>query len=110
MARSAASSARFGGLRRRGGSAPRERLSYSQKCVRLTERLRDPEWRRYGLLLIAGKFAGLAILMTVILFGPKLLDIGGRLLGGSPAFGDPATMPAMPAMPAAAAAAVTPAP
>ena len=35
------------------------------KFARLWQRLHDPEWRRYGGLLLAGKFGAIAILMMV---------------------------------------------
>ena len=41
-------------------------LSFSSRVSRLGLRLKDPEWRRYGLTLIAGKFLGLALLFAVI--------------------------------------------
>jgi Amt family ammonium transporter len=54
-----------------------EKLTISQKFSRLAVRLRDPEWRRYGTLLIAGKGLGLMILMLAIvvisgLFGAQV--------------------------------------
>ncbi len=48
-------------------------LTYSQKLVRLRMRMRDPQWRRYGKLLIAGKIAGIAILIGVVLLAPEVL-------------------------------------
>src|SRR4249919_352481 len=38
------------------------------KLRRLGERLRDPEWRRYGYLLLAGKFLGVALLLTAVYY------------------------------------------
>lgn len=35
----------------------------SEKVARLGRRLRDPEWRRYGYLLIAGKMLGISLLL-----------------------------------------------
>jgi ammonium transporter, Amt family len=54
------------------------KLSFSQKFSRLKMRLRDSEWRRYGTTLLAGKAAGIGIvllLITVItgLIGVKVL-------------------------------------
>jgi Amt family ammonium transporter len=43
-----------------------ERLRFSEKLSRLGTRLRDPEWRRYGMLLIAGKMIALALLLLAI--------------------------------------------
>ncbi|HEY1685605.1 MAG TPA: hypothetical protein VGG19_12635, partial [Tepidisphaeraceae bacterium] len=36
-----------------------ERLNFSGKLVRLKERMKDPEWRRYAKTLFAGKMLGL---------------------------------------------------
>src|SRR3954453_14430572 len=47
----------------------RMKLSLSGKLSRLATRLRDPEWRRYGGLLLGGKAMGVGIvllLMTVV--------------------------------------------
>jgi ammonium transporter, Amt family len=43
------------------------------KIRRLGERLRDPEWRRYGYLLLAGKFLGVALLLTAVYYITSLL-------------------------------------
>jgi ammonium transporter, Amt family len=40
-------------------------LSWSEKLTRLTRRLQEPEWRRYAKLLIAGKAAGLVLVIMV---------------------------------------------
>src|SRR5437870_4221457 len=51
-----------------------KRLSLSGKIHRLRNRLRDPEWRRYGTLLLAGKLTGLALVLLGIMFvNPSLL-------------------------------------
>jgi len=42
------------------------KLSFSQKVSRLAVRLRDPEWRRYGKILVAGKAAGMGLVLLVI--------------------------------------------
>jgi Amt family ammonium transporter len=57
------------------------KLSWSRKWSRLKERLKDPEWLRYGKLLIAGKFLGLAALAAIILVASQIPD----LLFGAPA-------------------------
>ena len=50
-------------------------------------RLRSPEWRRYGVVLFAGKFAGLAILAGLVyyfnpgLFGHKVFAADAVLKG-----------------------------
>jgi ammonium transporter, Amt family len=42
---------------------PKANVSMSQKVSRLAVRLRDPEWRRYGRLLLAGKFLGIGVVL-----------------------------------------------
>jgi Amt family ammonium transporter len=41
------------------------RPSFSQKLMRLSTRLRDAEWRRYGATLLAGKVLGVTAVMAV---------------------------------------------
>src|SRR5215468_10394986 len=54
------------------------RLSLSAKWSRLSGRMRDPEWRRYGKLLLAGKGIGIGLVMLVVAFSSGLL--GTRVL------------------------------
>src|SRR5712691_7734739 len=42
------------------------KLSLAQKFSRLAVRLRDPEWRRYGRLLLAGKAMGVGLVLLII--------------------------------------------
>ncbi len=42
------------------------KLSFGQKLSRLGVRMKDPEWRRYAMLVAAGKTLGLVLLMAVI--------------------------------------------
>ncbi|HWZ84391.1 MAG TPA: ammonium transporter [Terriglobales bacterium] len=42
------------------------KLSYSEKFVRMRMRLKEPEWRRYFKLLLAGKAIGVVIVLLVI--------------------------------------------
>jgi ammonium transporter, Amt family len=42
--------------------------SLSQKFSRLRVRLREPQWRRYGALLLAGKLLGLGIVLMLSMF------------------------------------------
>jgi ammonium transporter, Amt family len=44
-----------------------ERLSFSGKVSRLGHRLKDPEWRRFGYTLLAGKALGLLLLVLVVM-------------------------------------------
>jgi Amt family ammonium transporter len=70
-----------------------ERLSFREKVCRLKTRLKDPEWRRYGKLLIAGKALGVLLtlaIMLVIAVGPSLLS------GDVHAQATPTTAPAVP--------------
>ena len=46
-----------------------EKLSYGEKFSRLGTRLRDPKWRRYGMLLLAGKALGIVALFALITIG-----------------------------------------
>jgi ammonium transporter, Amt family len=43
-----------------------KKLSLSQKVSRLIIRLRDPEWRRYGKLLFAGKALGVGLVLLIM--------------------------------------------
>jgi Amt family ammonium transporter len=43
------------------------RLSFSQKFSRLATRLRDPQWRRYGGAMLAGKVAGVGLTLLIML-------------------------------------------
>ena len=43
-----------------------QRLSLTQKLSRLSVRLRDPEWRRYGRLLLVGKALGVGLVLLII--------------------------------------------
>src|SRR6185437_725099 len=47
-------------------SYPETKLTLSQKVARLGNRMRSPEWRRYGALLLFGKTAGMAVVLLVI--------------------------------------------
>src|SRR5437763_11038754 len=55
------------------------KLSLSQKVSRLRARLRDSEWRKYGGLLIAGKFTAIALLLVGMAFlNPDLMGFGAH--------------------------------
>jgi Amt family ammonium transporter len=56
-----------------------KKLSLSSKVKRLRNRLRDPEWRRYGTLLMIGKLLGLGLLLTAFVFmNPSLFGMGAH--------------------------------
>src|SRR5207248_10758514 len=54
------------------------KLSLSAKLSRLSGRMRDSEWRRYGKLLLAGKAIGIGLVLLVVAFSAGLL--GTRVL------------------------------
>jgi ammonium transporter, Amt family len=59
------------------------RLSFRGKLNRLRDRLRDPEWRRYGSLLLIGKLTGIGLIMVLaLLMNPDL--IGFRTFAADP--------------------------
>src|ERR1700747_3414136 len=58
------------------------KISLSEKLSRLRVRLRNPEWRRYGKLLFAGKAIGIALVLGVI--GVTSIFIGGHAFAADP--------------------------
>src|SRR5579872_7347701 len=60
----------------------RSRLSYAEKLTRLRLRLKNPEWRRYGKLLFAGKAIGIALVLVVI--GLVTVFGGGHTFAADP--------------------------
>ena len=62
-------------------ATPLLKLSFSSKLSRLSERLKDPEWRRYGKLLLAGKFLGILAVFAIML----AVEIAPHFLGGESA-------------------------
>src|SRR5712672_371971 len=55
------------------------RLSFPSKINRLRERLRNPEWRQYGKILIMGKLTGVGlILLAALLLNPDLIGFGAH--------------------------------
>jgi ammonium transporter, Amt family len=47
---------------------PRQRknLSFPKRCSRMAVRLRDPEWQRYGKLLLIGKALGVGVVLLLV--------------------------------------------
>src|SRR4051794_7273178 len=90
----------FGKLQPAPALARGERLRFSSKLHRLAGRLKQPEWRRYAKLLIAGKLLGLAAVFGIML----AIQIAPNIIGGSTAVAQaPAAAPAAaPADPLAA--------
>src|SRR3984885_3996114 len=59
------------------------KLTFPQKMSRLKARLRDPEWRRFGTLIILGKISAIGLLLVVMAFvNPDL--IGFRAFAADP--------------------------
>ena len=55
----------------------KNKVSLFGKISRLRERLADAEWRRYGTVLLMGKFVGVALLLLgAILLRPDLMGFG----------------------------------
>src|SRR5581483_3712782 len=51
-------------------------LSISKKVSRLRARLRDPEWRRYGTVLLMGKFTAIGLLLlAAIILNPGMMGM-----------------------------------
>ncbi|MDR3742491.1 MAG: ammonium transporter [Terracidiphilus sp.] len=44
----------------------RDSLSFAQKLTRLSERMQRPEWRKYGVTVLAGKLTGLGLTLFVM--------------------------------------------
>ncbi len=54
-------------------------LSMAGKLTRLRERLRTPEWRKYGQVLLMGKFLGIALVFMLALFmHPEMMGLGAH--------------------------------
>src|SRR6266478_1653405 len=53
-----------------------EKLTFAQKLTRLRARLKDPEWRRFGTLIITGKLTAICLLVLAFAFtNPGLLGM-----------------------------------
>ncbi len=59
------------------------RLPLSQRLTRLAERLKDPEWRRYGRLLVLGKIVGIGLVFAIMLGIPAVLSVAPSLISGT---------------------------
>ena len=54
-------------------------LSFAGKLSRLRERLRTPEWRKYGQILLMGKFLGIALVFILALFmHPEMMGLSAH--------------------------------
>ena len=55
------------------------RLSFSGKLSRLRDRLRAPEWRKYGQILLLGKLTGVGLIFVLALFmHPEMIGFGAH--------------------------------
>ena len=61
----------------------KNRMRMSEKVTRLRMRLRDPEWRRYGKMLLFGKLAGVALVLFGMIIVPKLVAEAPKLFGST---------------------------
>ncbi len=69
-------------------ASKRQRVAYVPgKWARLRERMSDPQWRKYGGVLFAGKMAGIALVGVAVyyfnpgLFGHKVFAADPKLKG-----------------------------
>ena len=92
------------------------KLTLREKFTRLRERMRNPEWRRFAKLIVAGKLAGIALVLlfavgvpVIVRETPKVLAPTVQAEEAKPAPAAPTTPPAAPAAPAADAAPAAPA-
>jgi len=69
------------------------KLTFREKLSRLGRRLREKRWRHYGMLLLAGRLMGLAVLLTLVLGGPILFHAASDLVNTSVHAQDTATTP-----------------
>src|SRR5215475_5722330 len=59
------------------------RMSLSEKVFRLKSRLRDPQWRRYGKLLFAGKLMGIALVIGLMVGVPTAIRELPKMMFGT---------------------------
>jgi Amt family ammonium transporter len=62
----------------------RDKLTYADKFRRLGHRLKDPEWRKYGMTLLLGKFIALGILFLAIIAITAWLKSGNAFAADAP--------------------------
>ena len=86
-----------------------EHLSLKGKLSRLADRMRDPEWRRYGFVMASGKLLGLVVVLGMMVLIPVLLT-GTSVKADTPAVVQAAAATAPPAATPEPAAAPAPAP
>ncbi len=70
------------------------KLTFPQKCSRLADRMRDPEWRKYAATVATGKFLGVGLTMLAIMVIPFVIAFASALFSGDSAQADATTAPA----------------
>src|SRR6185369_570908 len=87
-----------------------KKLTLSRKCSRLAGRLKDPEWRRYGALVFAGKLIGIAAVLFIMIGIPAFVNESPKMLATTAQAQAPESTPAATETAAADAAAAAPDP
>jgi ammonium transporter, Amt family len=77
-------------LRRKQLLAAEQRMTYAEKFFRLKQRLRDPQWQRYGKLLLAGKFLGIVAVFVLMIGVPTVIREVPKMLAPAVAHADDA--------------------
>ncbi len=75
-------------------AGPGGRLTFSQKLHRLGARMKDPQWRKYFRIVLAGKAVGLILVLLLMVTLPKLMSAGSDVVGGKTARAQTASAPA----------------
>src|SRR4051812_31822953 len=71
----------------------KEKLSFSGKVSRLKVRLRNAEWRRYGLILLVGKALGVAAVIAMVTMGPRVVASAWETVSGTAVHAQTASAP-----------------
>lgn len=58
-----------------------KKLSMREKLSRLRERMRDPQWRRYGMLIVGGKMLGVMAVLFLVMGVPAMIMETGKVTG-----------------------------
>ncbi len=59
------------------------KMTFADKLSRLSNRMCDPQWRRYGTLLIAGKTLGIFLVFFLMIGLPHLISEAPKFFCGS---------------------------
>src|SRR6185369_16885517 len=56
-----------------------KRLTFPQKVKRLRQRMREPEWQKYGRVLLYGKVTGVGLIfLLALIMHPEMLGFGAH--------------------------------